>query len=580
MHDFLIGNNQIDKHLKYLSKYGGGELYWGLGIENEVYLEFDKKIAVDNSFFLNNHKSERYSVNYFKNYKDNKYLEEAFLFYLNEYLKEEKKDRNKDGYKDGYKDKNKENNIILPFLINSHSFSKTDKNNNPTKLYTTKNQDNPDFNGKLLLDEIIEDNKYLKESMNYNWLFDGDTIEFTTNNFYKAKLNDVFQELYNNKKYFIDNLNDVFIKKNIFQKYGPIKYMENNHPFSIYLTNSNNISMFNNGTLNYNITLPTELDENGKIKNKKKFIEEHSRAIKIIQWMEPFILAVYGAPDPFSLMEKFSHKDKFSKSSQRCAVSRYISIGTYNCDKMEPGKILLKKIDDLECNKNSYWWFHEYYKDNAYKKLDIIGMDINFNKHFNHGIELRFFDHIVDEKDLEKSFEFIIYLMDYILSVDPEKIDNFKCSSESKVWNKFVLNTLKYGKTYELNPIEKKIYESIFNIKIYKDSVEDIYEEIFLNLLLKFNYFCNTIQEENKYILIPSGSFSSLTLNIQHMEYNNLVKEMEKIKDDNLNDNLNDNFEEIYEGNCTEFFKESYGNEESLNSVFLKKEENNCCIIS
>ena len=187
--------------------------------------------------------------------------------------------------------------------------------------------------------------------MDYNWLFDGDTIEFTTNNFYKAKLPDVFEELYYNKKLFIDNLNDVFIQKNIFQKYGSIKYMEDNYPFVIYLTNSNNISMFNNGTLNYNITLPTELDENGKIKDIVKFKNEHSRAIKIIQWMEPFILAVYGAADPFSLMEKYHNKDKFSKSSQRCAVSRYISIGTYNCDKMEPGKILLKKVSHK--NKNN-----------------------------------------------------------------------------------------------------------------------------------------------------------------------------------------------------------------------------------
>ena len=84
MHDFLIGNNQIDKHLKYLDKYGAGELYWGLGIENEVYLEFEKKIAITKDFFLNNHKRERYSINYFSNYKDNKYLKEAFLFYLNE----------------------------------------------------------------------------------------------------------------------------------------------------------------------------------------------------------------------------------------------------------------------------------------------------------------------------------------------------------------------------------------------------------------------------------------------------------------------------------------------------------------
>jgi histidyl-tRNA synthetase len=30
----------------------------------------------------------------------------------------------------------------------------------------------------------------------------------------------------------------------------------------------------------------------------------------------------------------------------------------------------------------------------AIDKLDKIGLDINFNKHYNHGIEIRFFDHI------------------------------------------------------------------------------------------------------------------------------------------------------------------------------------------
>ena len=186
--------------------------------------------------------------------------------------------------------------------------------------------------------------------------------------------------------------------------------------------------------------------------------------------------------------------------------------------------------------------------------------------------------------------------MDYILSVETDKIDNFKCPSESKVWNKFVLNTLKYGKTYELNSMEKKIYESIFDIKIHKSSVEDIYNEIYLNLLLKFNLFYNNINdkeffdEDNKYILIPKGHFSSLTLNIQYMEYNNLIKEIEKFKNIKLNDNFEnnfkynfeyrfeDNYEDSYEDSCEEFFKESY--EEKFNSVFIEKEEHNCCLIS
>jgi hypothetical protein len=70
MHDTIqIGNNQIDKHEKYKKKYGKNDLYWGLGIENEVYLEFEKREEISKKVFLENHKSERYSVNYYENYK-------------------------------------------------------------------------------------------------------------------------------------------------------------------------------------------------------------------------------------------------------------------------------------------------------------------------------------------------------------------------------------------------------------------------------------------------------------------------------------------------------------------------------
>jgi DNA-directed RNA polymerase subunit beta' len=46
--------------------------------------------------------------------------------------------------------------------------------------------------------------------------------------------------------------------------------MTDNNPFAIYMTNINNVAMFNNGTLHYNITLPTELDNNKKIVDKKE----------------------------------------------------------------------------------------------------------------------------------------------------------------------------------------------------------------------------------------------------------------------------------------------------------------------
>ena len=44
MRDFIIiGSNQIEKHFKYESQYKPESRYWGLGIEIEVYLEFDIK---------------------------------------------------------------------------------------------------------------------------------------------------------------------------------------------------------------------------------------------------------------------------------------------------------------------------------------------------------------------------------------------------------------------------------------------------------------------------------------------------------------------------------------------------------
>ena len=128
--------------------------------------------------FLNNHKRERYSVDYYKNYKN-----EIINVLFEEYLKTNQ-------------------NIIkkIPLLLNSHSFIDTDNLNQPRKLYTKLCEDNPKFSGKTLLEIILENNEEnieneLKKSYNKEWLFDGDTIELTTINFYNSKLNDTIKEL-------------------------------------------------------------------------------------------------------------------------------------------------------------------------------------------------------------------------------------------------------------------------------------------------------------------------------------------------------------------------------------------------
>ena len=61
-------NNDLLKYSKYKSKYYPNEIYWGLGIENELYLEFEIKKNINKDFFIKNHNIERYRIDYFSNY--------------------------------------------------------------------------------------------------------------------------------------------------------------------------------------------------------------------------------------------------------------------------------------------------------------------------------------------------------------------------------------------------------------------------------------------------------------------------------------------------------------------------------
>lgn len=487
--------NYVDpKHEKYVIEYKPNSLYWGIGIENEVYLEFDKKYEINKIDLINNRKRERYSVDYYTNYKK-KCLEEALYFYINTQI-------------DGKK-------MSIPILLNANSFTKTDASNNSITLYSHFIKPNPKFNGETLIETLKKHSMYYQQTMGNQWLFDGDTIEFNTLNFFNAKLQDVINELDATKCEFIANLNSSFTKLNVFNTYGTVQIMEQNHPFTTFMTNFKNITMFNNGTLHYNITLPTQLNAKCKIQNTKKFIETHKKAIKIIQWMEPFIMAVYGSPDPFSNMIQYQNKDLFTNSTQRGAISRYIGIGTYNTDEMIKGKLLTKPVSELVCHSLEYWWFNEFYKNNAYIKLDEIGVDINFNKHYNHGIEIRFLEHIHDKAKLHESFEFIIYLMDLIL--ENANFDKFDNPILNKLWNSVVLKSIIYGKNGLLNMEEKQMYESIFDMKICSEQINDIYYEIYNELIVRFNKINKhtSIPFNNKYTLTPIGMFSKKTLNTQ-----------------------------------------------------------------
>jgi hypothetical protein len=244
------------------------------------------------------------------------------------------------------------------------------------------------------------------------------------------------------------------------------------------------------------------------IADKAKFAKDHAKAIKIIQWMEPLIVAVYGAPDPFASMHNYSENHKFSHASQRCAISRYIGLGLFNSDDMPSGKILTRPIGEIrpECD---FWWFDEYYKYNAYTKLSEIGIDINYNKYYNHGIELRFLDHIPNKDDVFKSFELIVYLMDHIM--DNDKINQFGNPITNKIWNQMVLHIMIHGHTYQPQSEEIEMYEKLFNMRLKTRTVGGIYHEIYRELLMRYNNV-KSVDQSKTYKLTPIGSFSKLVL--------------------------------------------------------------------
>jgi len=461
------------------------DIYWGLGIENELYLEFDKPIIINKSFFLKNHKRERYSVNYYDSYKQEN-IREMFEKIL-EYLRNLNEDFN-------------EESIKLPLLLNANSFVRTDRNNNSKTLYTKLCEPNPKFVGSTLFQDLIDRDKYFLSTHNREWLFDGDTIEFTTLNFYNNTLDNIINELDDFKSNFINKLQSYQERYSLFDELGKIQFMRGNHPFALQMTNLNNISIFNNGTLHYNITLPTMLDKSKQIKDFNEFYQIHKKAIKIIQWFEPFLISVYNSPDIFSELNE-DGKIFFSKCSQRCALSRYIGIGTFDTDQMKTGKILTISVEEFDNCKN--WWYRRFHQESGYNELTSIGLDINFNKYKNHGIELRFFDHISDTSLMRESFEFIIYLMDEVFRTNTDNIIN---PIKDQVWNNLTYNCMIYGCKYVLTIEERQVFEEILDIKIENNNnIYSIYYEIF-----------DKLKKRHK-----NGKFSNLCFKREHINIKN-----------------------------------------------------------
>jgi len=448
----------FEKHKKYKSTYGSNELFWGLGIELETYFQFEKPIQVAAPIMRLCHKPERYSVDYYKSYTHIHTDMFTTLF------------------------PDSSGCFPLPFFMNGHALSKLDRHGVHLTTYEKVPKPNPKFAGKTLLDELKDFSPLFKNDHDVRYVFDGDTVEFMTLDFYKAKTRKVIKELVDYKKKFLAEMNRFILKEGLHKEKGRLLYPPRNPGFAVFYSNPRNVVMFNNGTYHINITVPSLLgppaeDGTPTLAFPELFRQQHKVCIKMLQWMEPFLIALYGTADPFS-----SISDSFSKGSQRCALSRYIGIGTYDVENMPEGKIMTLPVHEVAGNTLEYWWYTLYHETSGYLPLEHIGMDINYRKHYNHGIELRFFDWFPESK-LEELITFIVYVCEAALERDEPGAAAF-----SKTWNLFVVGILVEGVAFELTDEITALYERILGIQLLgrRMNVTEAFESIFKELKRKY----------------------------------------------------------------------------------------------
>jgi hypothetical protein len=415
----------LPKHEKYASAYKPNDLFWGLGVEHETYLESKHIFQVKREDLRSKRIPERYSHDYYEVYKPD------ILNGLFDLLPAE---------------------VPVPLLINSHSFQSVDLKGYHITTYENNPKPNPKFSGETLIEYLKRVHPtYFKGEHERAYIFDGDTVEFVSQDFYNATVDKVIAELDLAEKTFekelATGLQDA--SNTWFGRNGPFKIASCNWPYASYLTNRNNYAMFNNGTIHINITLPTVLDASGRPCDMDEFTGQHKAFIRAIQWLEPFFVAMYGSPDPWSKVSP-----RFAKGSQRLAVSRYIGIGTYDTDKMPLGKILTVAKKDLAHLE----WMDEFYSKTDYVPLASVGLDINFYKHYSHGVELRIFD-ALPLIDVEAILRVLVNLADHSLSYtfirDPRK---------SSIWQGLVVKCLLQGKDAIITYDEQVVLDNVFGL--------------------------------------------------------------------------------------------------------------------
>jgi hypothetical protein len=430
------------KHRKYLNTCIPGEEYWGIGIENETYIEMSEGIQVSADFILKNKKRDRYCVNYWTQYKPG-IVEKALESWVSELPQ------------------GAETPIRLALLLNGHTFTKCDQWGEHKTTYETVPRVNPKCGKRTLLEELaVQEPEIFGEDV-YDtwWTFDGDTVEFMTRGFYCAKMEDVIEELLAAKTRWLEGLKTGLEKLNKREKIlrQVPRWPLHNYGLAVFASNRRNIAIFNNGTYHFNFTLPTTLDKEGNIADWSGFVRKHQMAARMFQWLAPFLIAKWGSPDCFANLTKDPKINRqFPAGSQRLAASRYVSLGTFNTQDMPTGKQLLESTETLKYDS----WRRQMYENPAcaYIPLEMIGFDINFHKFTNHGLEFRIFDWF-SEKDLPEVMRMLVWMLD--ASLECKKIS---VPQKSEIWNSVTKKAIWEGSSAILTEEECRRFGSVLGI--------------------------------------------------------------------------------------------------------------------
>ena len=156
---------------------------------------------------------------------------------------------------------------------------------------------------------------------------------------------------------------------------------------------------------------------------------------------------------------------------------------------MREGKILTLEVEKIRASKSPYWWYRRFHTKSAYKQLPKIGLDINYKKHYNHGIELRFFDWFPEER-LEELLVFLVSLADCSLSRG-----EVNEPSMSKTWNDLVIGIMNEGPAFIMTGEMTAMYEKIMRIELPEIlSVSDGYLAISKEIVQRYKRgLCSTV---------------------------------------------------------------------------------------